>query len=100
LIRPDDEGVMMMYWNNNGMNGWGYALMGVNSLLFWLLLIAGIVLLARYLGDQHPRITHHPSVPTAAEQILAERFARGEIDDEEYRRRLATVRGQEDPRAQ
>ena len=28
-----------------------------------------------------------------AEQILAERYARGEIDDEEYHRRLDTLRG-------
>ncbi|MFI0716705.1 SHOCT domain-containing protein [Streptomyces inhibens] len=27
------------------------------------------------------------------EQILAERYARGEIDEEEYQRRLATLRG-------
>jgi putative membrane protein len=27
------------------------------------------------------------------EQILAQRFARGEIDEEEYRRRVAVVRG-------
>ncbi|MDX2648788.1 SHOCT domain-containing protein, partial [Streptomyces sp. PA03-1a] len=26
-------------------------------------------------------------------QVLADRFARGEIDEEEYRRRLATLRG-------
>lgn len=31
--------------------------------------------------------------PGAAEHILAERFARGEIDDQEYRQRLATLRG-------
>jgi uncharacterized membrane protein len=29
----------------------------------------------------------------AAEQILAERFARGEIDEQEYQRRLAALRG-------
>jgi putative membrane protein len=29
----------------------------------------------------------------APEQLLAERFARGEIDEEEYRRRLARLTG-------
>ncbi|MFZ4247511.1 SHOCT domain-containing protein [Streptomyces griseoincarnatus] len=31
--------------------------------------------------------------PPAAEQVLAERFARGEIDEDEYRRRAAVLRG-------
>ncbi|MGW5780347.1 SHOCT domain-containing protein [Streptomyces sp. NPDC003863] len=30
--------------------------------------------------------------PAAAEQILGERLARGEIDEEEYRRRLSALR--------
>ena len=34
-----------------------------------------------------------PSAPPAPERLLAERFARGEIDEEEYRRRLAVLRG-------
>jgi putative membrane protein len=29
--------------------------------------------------------------------LLAERFARGEIDDEEYRHRLAVLRGEGQP---
>jgi putative membrane protein len=29
----------------------------------------------------------------APEQILAQRYARGEIDDDEYRRRLDVLRG-------
>ncbi|WP_443079907.1 SHOCT domain-containing protein [Streptomyces sp. P9-A4] len=32
---------------------------------------------------------------TSAEQILGERLARGEIDEEEYRRRLTALRGGE-----
>jgi putative membrane protein len=32
------------------------------------------------------------TLPTP-EQLLAERFARGEIDEDEYRRRLDTLRG-------
>ncbi|WP_211266209.1 SHOCT domain-containing protein, partial [Streptomyces catenulae] len=34
-----------------------------------------------------------PGRPLPAEQILAERYARGEIDEEEYHRRLTTLRG-------
>ncbi|HEY7223402.1 MAG TPA: SHOCT domain-containing protein [Micromonosporaceae bacterium] len=35
-----------------------------------------------------------PPPGPSAEQILAERFARGEIDAEEYQQRLRTLRGQ------
>ncbi|GEL20863.1 SHOCT domain-containing protein [Pseudonocardia asaccharolytica] len=69
------------------MSGWGYALMTVSMVLFWALIIFGVVALVRYLarGDRSvtPRLT--------AEQVLAERFARGEINEQEYRDRLATL---------
>ncbi|USA02076.1 SHOCT domain-containing protein [Streptomyces lydicamycinicus] len=40
-----------------------------------------------------PRRAPLPRSGPPAEQILAERYARGEIDEEEYRRRLVTLRG-------
>jgi len=85
----------MMYWSNNAMNGWGFAFMSVGTVLFWALLIAGIVLLMRYLRDPGSQ----PPGRGRAEQILAERFARGEINDDEYRGRLETLRGQDSVRA-
>jgi hypothetical protein len=45
----------MMYWGNTGMNGWGYALMSFSTVLLWVLIITGIVLLVRYLGDNRPK---------------------------------------------
>jgi hypothetical protein len=36
----------MMIWGN-GMSGWAMTLMGLSNLLFWGLLITGIVLLVR-----------------------------------------------------
>jgi putative membrane protein len=87
----------MMYWGNGGMNGWGFALMSISTALFWVLLIAGIVLLARYLGDHRPQALDQSRGQGAAEQILAERLARGEIEEDEYRRRLAALRGQAGP---
>jgi putative membrane protein len=83
-----EEEITMMYWN--GMGGWGYVFMTVNSLLFWGLVVTGIVALVRHFGGSRPT----SSGPAAAdpERILAERYARGEIDDEEYQRRLETLR--------
>lgn len=82
----------MMYWGNNDMSGGGYALMAVSMVLFWALVIAGIVLVIRYLGTNgSPTSNRHPQ-SVAPEAVLADRFARGDIDDEEYQRRLETLR--------
>ncbi|WP_327011865.1 SHOCT domain-containing protein [Dactylosporangium sp. NBC_01737] len=79
-----------MYWGN-GMGGWGMLFMSVSGLLFWGLIIAGVVVLARsmgYIGRPRPAGGQTP----APQQVLADRFARGEIDDEEYTRRLQVLR--------
>ncbi|MGA5823805.1 SHOCT domain-containing protein [Kitasatospora sp. NPDC094028] len=93
----------MMYWND-GMNGWGIGLMTVSMLLFWGLVVFGVVALVRHLGrtEQHHPAGRPPAVPPppmtpperpTPERLLAERLARGEIDPDEYRSRLATLRG-------
>ena len=81
----------MMWWygNSNGMDSWGYTLMTVSMVLFWGLVIYGVIVFVRYLGRQDRSVTVRPT----AEQVLRERFARGEIDDREYRERLEALRG-------
>lgn len=86
-----EEAITVMYWYGDHMSGWGWALMTVGTITFWALVIVGIVLLVRYLGHSGQQPTQPTHTP---EQLLAERFARGEIDQEEYRDRLATLRGQ------
>ncbi|MGW5723401.1 SHOCT domain-containing protein [Amycolatopsis sp. NPDC003865] len=87
----------MMFWYGNGMGGWGYVLMTVGMVLFWGLVIFGVVALVRVLGrtPQHPTVP--PGGPAGPEQILADRYARGEIDEDEYHRRLGTLRGRTGP---
>ncbi|WP_062992208.1 SHOCT domain-containing protein [Nocardia anaemiae] len=88
----------MMFWYDHDMSGWGYAWMGLGMVVFWGLLIAGFVLLVRSAVqpyDGRPSIHHAPT----AEQLLAERFARGEIDRDEYVSRLETLRGHTSRRA-
>jgi putative membrane protein len=84
----------MMYWNDGGMNGWGIGLMTVGMLLFWALLVLGVVALVRYLRQTPtaPPTTAGLSERPSPEQLLAERLARGEIDPDEYRSRLSTLR--------
>jgi putative membrane protein len=79
----------MMYWYN-GVSGWGFALMALSMLLFWGLVIAAVVFVVRWLGTDRGR----PTPPLGAPDprlILAERFARGEIDEAEYRQRLKVL---------
>jgi putative membrane protein len=82
----------MMFWYGNGMNGWGYVLMSVSMVLFWALVIAGVVALVRYVGRSSQPTPDSGATRPTPQQVLAERFARGDIDDEEYRRRLETLR--------
>ncbi|WP_037603548.1 SHOCT domain-containing protein [Streptacidiphilus rugosus] len=82
-------------WYDHGMTGYGWVLMAFGTVVFWALLIGAVVLLVRALGRRgEPGDTKRPRVEaSAAEGVLAERFARGEIDEAEYRQRLAVLRG-------
>lgn len=76
------------------MNGWygdGWWIMALMFLLFWVGVVSLVIYLlrrgqARNNADRI-RPAHHD-----AERILAERFARGEIDEEEYLKRRAALR--------
>ncbi len=85
----------MMFWDGSHMSGWGYGLMTVSMVLLWGLVILAIIATARYLGRSDGRADAIPPPPArpTPEQLLAERYARGEIDADEYRERLDTLRG-------
>lgn len=79
----------MMYWGN-GSGGWGYLMMAVTMVLFWGLLVAGVVVLVRSVSR---RETAWPAAGPDPARVLAERFARGDIDEAEYRQRLRVLGG-------
>ncbi len=83
----------MMDWYNNGhgMSGGGYAVMAVLMVVFLTAVILGIVALIRYTGGE--RQTTGQPYPNTPQQILAARFARGEIDNEEYQQRIHDLGG-------
>ncbi|WP_406306795.1 SHOCT domain-containing protein [Streptomyces sp. NBC_00885] len=80
----------MMFWYDHDVSGWGWFAMSASMILFWALIITAAVLLFRAL-NRAPEHTHMHGGPSP-EQLLAERFARGDIDEEEYQRRLAALR--------
>lgn len=72
---------MMFWYGNSGWPWWGGTLMWIGMVAFWALLIWAVYALVTGITRQD-----RGRQPGDARQILDERLARGEIDDEEYRR--------------
>ncbi len=68
--------------------GWGHMIFGsLMMILFWGGIILVIVLASRWLGGGSSRSTAPPTAGKTPLDILQERFARGEIDKEEFEER-------------
>lgn len=81
---------MGFYWQNRMGGGHVWPFAG----LFMFVLFIGLVVVLFALMRHYRPMTHHGPVSHArgsAIAILQERFARGEIDEDEYRRRLALL---------
>ena len=86
----------MMSWYSHWVGAWPWVGMITTMAVFWALVVFGAVLVVRHLaGGQSATST--PTPPTTAERLLAERLARGEIDNAEYTSRLVVLRGQVRP---
>ena len=71
-----------------GGHGWGWGggpWFGLVRLAFWAVLIVGAIYLLR-------RRPSPGRTGPGAEAVLAARYARGDIDDDEYRERLQVLR--------
>lgn len=81
---------------NHGYGGWGWGgwiLTAMVMVVFFALVITAIAAAVRYLsGPGHSGVRHTAPPGRRPEDLLADRFARGEIDDEDYRRRVALLR--------
>jgi putative membrane protein len=82
---------MAMMWTNGWTTG-GWVLMGLMMLVFWSLVIGGIWWLVRYRRRGDTAEFSGPSSNQTSHEILDERFARGELTEEEYRRRSDLLR--------
>ncbi|WP_033328198.1 SHOCT domain-containing protein [Promicromonospora sukumoe] len=80
---------MMWDWGGFGW-GWGLLMMAFMAVV-WLVVIGAVVwgLVAVLRG---PGRREGSAGPEDAEQVLADRFAHGQIDDQEYRERLQVLR--------
>ncbi len=88
----------MPFWNRGPGIGWGAGLVGFLFFLIFIALIVWVVIMiVRHGSHDHYHGTHHgsegPSPDSNALKILNERFARGEIDAEEYAKRRDFIKG-------
>ena len=76
-----------MHWNWSGSwSGWNWGLMMIAMVAFWGLVIWAIVAAVRSPNNSQQGRSD------SAEQILARRLAAGEIEGDEYQRRLDLLR--------
>ena len=83
---------MMWYWNG-GWSWWGWVGMTITMLIFWGLVIWGIVALVRYYNAPRADAPSGREQEATPEGILATRFARGEIDEQEFTHKREVIRG-------
>ena len=75
---------MMNYWNG----GWHMGGMG----LFWILILAAIAIVAWFLFAQQRSGSTMTMSTESPEQILKRRYAKGELDRQDYDRMMNDLR--------
>jgi putative membrane protein len=81
----------MMWWNGSGWGLGAWLLMSLMMIVFWGGLVALAVWLIRSIRTDNSPTQGAPSSSARADEVLAERFARGEIDEDEFTRRHAVL---------
>lgn len=83
----------VMYDWNDGSSWGAWLAMGFMMVLFWGFIAAIVVFLVRSSAPRpDDRLTRDSPAESSALRILHERFARGEIDTEEYTKRRDLLR--------
>jgi putative membrane protein len=73
-------------------NGWAHWVWMAETFLLWALLITAVVLVVRYLVSLGGASASPAAGAPREEGVLADRYARGEIDDDEYQKRMTVLR--------
>jgi putative membrane protein len=81
----------MMWWNDGPGTG-GWIVMSLVMVAFWGLLLVAGVLAWRSVDRGRRGGSGDGSGRSTAQQVLDERFARGETDEDEYRHRDELLR--------
>ncbi|WP_292976656.1 SHOCT domain-containing protein [Mycobacterium sp.] len=81
-----------MMMGHCGDGGWAHWVWMAETFLLWALLITAVVLIVRHLVSLGGAGASLASGAPREEGLLAERYARGELDDGEYQRRMTVLR--------
>lgn len=79
----------MTDWGNGGWSVGDWVAMSTMMILFWGVLVAVVVWVVRRVRDDHGSTSPVEEV----DGLLAERFARGEIDGDEFTRSRESLHG-------
>ena len=82
-----------MRYGDGGIGWGGWFAMAVMMVVFWGAVAWVVVTLIRHNAARSSLAASTVPTTSNAEQILEERFARGEIDEAEYQRRRDVLRG-------
>jgi putative membrane protein len=100
LLTAHEGSGAMCGWDGNGWMwnggygggwGWGWIVTAAVFTVLFAVVITAIVLGVRYLASGRHGTQAAPQGRTA-EDVLGDRLARGEINDDEYRQRMAALR--------
>ena len=80
---------MMYGWDNNGFGAGWWIVMVLMMLIFWAVVAFAVVALVRRSGSNSTRNSATVETP---DSLLRARFARGEIDEAEFRTRMAALK--------
>lgn len=83
----------MMFWDNGAWSIGDWVAMSLMMAAFWGAIAALVVWVVHSLSNKPSPTSSNPRQPASPDDVLADRFARGEINEDEFTSRRAVLHG-------